>query len=102
MVAHKSFSVRAPAHLARPVITTRTNAVPFELIAAAGDVEAPVAVPLVAALVVTAAVTFAVPAFLNRGQQAADKIFSAQKGKPLDKKAPAGEVTKQAYPTAGL
>ena len=35
---------------------------------AAGDVDAPVAVPIVAALVVTAAVTFAVPAYLNRGE----------------------------------
>jgi hypothetical protein len=59
--------------------------VPLELIAAAGDVDAPVAVPIVAALVVTAAVTFAVPAYLNRGQSAADKIFASKQNKPLDK-----------------
>jgi hypothetical protein len=59
--------------------------VPLELIAAAGDVDAPVAVPIVAALVVTAAVTFAVPAYLNRGQSAADKIFESKQNKPLDK-----------------
>lgn len=39
--------------------------------AAAGDVDAPIAVPIVAALVVTAAVTFAVPAYLNRGKRVA-------------------------------
>jgi hypothetical protein len=36
--------------------------------AAAGDVDAPIAVPIVAAIVVTAAITFAVPAYLNRGE----------------------------------
>lgn len=35
---------------------------------AAGDVDAPIAVPIVAAIVVTAAITFAVPAYLNRGE----------------------------------
>jgi hypothetical protein len=35
---------------------------------AAGDVEAPLGVPIIAAIVVTAAVTFAVPAYLNRGK----------------------------------
>jgi hypothetical protein len=48
VISPTSLSVRAPARLARPVITTRINAVPFELIAKAGDVEAPIAVPLVA------------------------------------------------------
>lgn len=57
-----------------------------ELIAAAGDVDAPIAVPLVAAVVVTVAVTALVPAYLNRGQQAADKIFDSKQKAPLDKK----------------
>lgn len=63
----------------------RTFTVPVDMIAAAGDVDAPVAVPIVAAIVVTAAVTFAVPAYLNRGQAAADKIFESKQKKPLDK-----------------
>lgn len=70
----------------------------MELIAAAGDVEAPIGVPIIAAIVVTAAVTFAVPAYLNRGQQAADKIFDSR-GKPQPKvSAKAAKAGKKAPP----
>ncbi|KAF8057754.1 hypothetical protein HT031_005938 [Scenedesmus sp. PABB004] len=51
----------------RGIATTRRAATPLDILAAAGDVDAPIAVPLVAALVVTAAITFAVPAYLSRG-----------------------------------
>jgi mannitol-specific phosphotransferase system IIBC component len=70
-----------------------------ELIAAAGDVDAPVAVPIVAALVVTAAVTFAVPAYLNSGQKAADQIFSAKERNPLDNKKTSAQKTSAAGKT---
>lgn len=41
---------------------------------------------------------FVIPA----GQEAADKIFSAKERKPLDKKAPAGEVTQEEDWITGL
>uniref|UniRef100_A0A383W735 Uncharacterized protein n=1 Tax=Tetradesmus obliquus TaxID=3088 RepID=A0A383W735_TETOB len=73
-----AFKAAAPKPVRTPVVCRS-----YELLAAAGDVDAPVAVPLIAAVVVTAAVTFLVPAYLQRGQAAADKIFdktAAKKG----------------------
>ena len=57
-----------------------------ELIAAAGDVDAPIGVVVGGAVVVTLVATAILPLVLNPGQQAADKIFSAKQQKPLDKK----------------
>jgi hypothetical protein len=74
----RAFVAAAPKPARKPVVCRS-----YELLAAAGDVDAPVAVPLVAAVIVTAAATFLVPAYLQRGQAAADKIFdkdAAKKG----------------------
>lgn len=61
--AGHELTLRVPVHPA--------TAMPFccSLHTAAGDVEAPIGVPIIAAIVVTAAVTFAVPAYLNRGKR---------------------------------
>eukprot|EP00877_Chromochloris_zofingiensis_P005040 jgi/Chrzof1/14537/Cz09g06150.t1 len=62
-----------------------------ELVAAAGDVDAPIGVAVGAAVVVTIAVTLLLPLALKPGQEAADKIFEAKQknANPLDKKKPA-------------
>lgn len=75
-VGPRAFVAAAPKAARKPVVCRS-----YELLAAAGDVDAPIAVPLVAAVVVTAAVTFLVPAYLQRGQDAADKIFTKDAAK---------------------
>lgn len=56
-VSTRSRVPHTPPHLTTPAKNT------------AGDVDAPIAVPIVAAAVVTIAITFAVPAYLNRGRK---------------------------------
>ncbi|KAF6255734.1 hypothetical protein COO60DRAFT_188956 [Scenedesmus sp. NREL 46B-D3] len=71
-----AYAAAAPKPARKPVVCRS-----YELLAAVGDVDAPIAVPLVAAVVVTAAVTFLVPAYLQRGQAAADTIFDKDAAK---------------------